>query len=169
MRHHKAIARLFGRVRDKQGCPRPAARRARPFLERLENLIALSVGGGWINSTEFGQSGDGLLGQYFNNSTLSGTPSFTQWDNRVDSLWTAGNADPGGSTDPSFASVGPDNWSAEWTGVLTANFSETYTFQINSAGNGVRLWVAPLGQQGNPIINDWTNHGQVTARGELPP
>ena len=162
MRHHKAFARVFGRVRDKRGCPRPAARRARPFLEGLENRIALSVGGGWINSTEFGQSGDGLLGQFYNNSTLSGTPSFTQWDNRVDSLWTAGNADPGGSSDPSFASVGPDNWSAEWTGVLTANFSETYTFVINSAGNGVRLWVAPLGQQGNPIINDWTNHGQLT-------
>ena len=116
-----------------------------------------------ITGTLSGQSGVGLLGQYYSNSTLSGTPSFTRWDDRVDFLWTDGNAFPGGSPAPGFASVGPNNWSAKWTGILTPNFSETYTFVINSAGNGVRLWVTPVGQQqGNPLINDWTYHGQTT-------
>ena len=99
----------------------------------------------------------------YDNANLTGTPSFTRWDDRVDFFWTDGNANPGGSTDPAFDSVGPDNWSAEWTGTLTANFSESYTFQVNSAGSGMRLWVAPVGQQpGSPVINDWTNHGQQT-------
>ena len=116
-----------------------------------------------ITGTLNGQSGVGLLGQYYSNSTLSGTPTFTRWDDRADFVWTDGNAFPGGSADPAFASVGPNNWSAKWTGTLTPNFSETYTFVINSAGNGVRLWVTPVGQQqGNPLINDWTYHGQTT-------
>ncbi len=116
-----------------------------------------------ITGTLSSQSGVGLLGQYYSNSTLSGTPTFTRWDDRADFLWTDGNAIPGGSTDPAFASVGPNNWSAKWTGILTPNFSETYTFVINSAGNGVRLWVTHVGQQqGNPLINDWTYHGQTT-------
>ena len=130
----------------KSGEFRPAvSRHSRPYVEQLENRIVLSIGGGWISSTQSGQSGEGLLGQYYNNSTLSGTPSFTRWDNQVDFNWTDNNAYPGGSSGPAFGSVGPNNWSAKWTGEFTANFSETYTFTINSAANGVRLWVAPVG------------------------
>ena len=155
--------RLWGWIRGKRGRRPLAWRRARPALEALENRLTPSVGGGWISSTQSGQSGDGLLGQYYNNSTLSGTPSFTRWDDRIDFSWTDSNAYPGGSSDPGFGSVGPSDWSAKWTGTLTANFSETYTFLINSAGNGVRLWVTPVGQQqGNPLIDDWTDHGQTT-------
>jgi hypothetical protein len=128
-------------------------------LELLEQRVALSVGGGWTSSTQSSQSGDGFFGQYYSNSSLSGTASFTRWDNRVDFFWPNSNASPGGSPSPGFSSVGPDNWSAKWTGTLIANFSETYTFRINSAANGVRLWVTPVGNsQGNPLIDDWTNH-----------
>ncbi len=130
--------------------------------------MTLSVGGGWISSTQFGQSGEGVYGQYYNNANLSGTPAFVRWDNRIDFSWTDGNASPGGSTDPAFRSVGPSNWSAVWNGVLVANFSQTYTFSITSASKGVRLWVTPVGQQqGNPIINDWTSHDQVTDTGTI--
>ena len=134
-----------------------------PRIEELENRVVLSVGGGWISSTQFGQSGQGMLGQYYNNSSLSGTPSFTRWDNRVDFTWSQDNAYVSGSPDPNLGSVGPNNWSAQWTGIVQANFSETYTFVVNSAGNGVRLWVTPITQQqGSPIINEWTSHGQTT-------
>ena len=167
---HHNVSGLWERLRSKHGRRPPVRRRTRPALEALENRLTFSVGGGWISSIQSGQSGDGLLGQYYNNSTLSGTPSFTRWDNRVDFSWTDGNAYPGGSPDPGFASVGPDNWSAKWTGTLTANFSETYTFLINSAGNGVRLWVTPVGQQqGNPLIDDWTTHGQINRHGHHDP
>jgi hypothetical protein len=137
-------------------------------LEELERRLAPSVGGGWVSSTQDGQSGDGFFGQYYNNATLTGTPAFTRWDDRVDFLWPDSNAYPGGSPDPAFQAVGPNMWSAKWTGTLVANFSETYTFQINSAGNGVRLWVTPVGQQqSNPLINDWTPHGGTTDRATM--
>ncbi len=138
-------------------------RRIRPALEMLEQRVTPSVGGGWISSTQSGQSGDGMFGQYYANSTLSGTPSFTRWDDRIDFSQPGSSSGPAGSPDPAFSAVGPNNWSAQWTGTLTPNFSQTYTFQINSAGDGVRLWVTPIGhQEGNPIINDWTSHGPTT-------
>ena len=148
---------------------RPRNRRcSRPVIEDLESRIALSVGGGWISVAQPGRSGEGIFGQYYSNANLAGTPSFTRWEDRVDFLWTQGNANPGGSSNAGFSSVGPDNWSAEWSGTLTANFTETYTFQINSAAAGVRLWVTPVGQnQSAPIINDWTNHGQTTDTGTI--
>jgi hypothetical protein len=133
-----------------------------PACEELEKRLTLS-GGGFISSTQFGQSGDGLLGQYYDNTAFSGTPSFTRWDDRIDFSWADGNAYPGGSPDPSFNAVGPGGWSARWTGQLTASINETYTFSINSAGNSVRLWVTPVGQPlGNPLIGDETVHGQTT-------
>ena len=62
-------------------------RRTRPFLEQLECRLTPSVGGGWISSTQFGQSGDGFLGQYYGNPNLKGTPAFTGWDDRIEFLW----------------------------------------------------------------------------------
>jgi hypothetical protein len=163
MSRRKNIGTPWGQIRGKRGGRRPAWRRARPTVEELEYRLALSVGGGWIASTQSGQSGNGILGQYYNNSALSGTPSFTRWDDRIDFPLLGGNVYPGGSPDPAFRSVGPSGWSAKWTGTLTANFSETYTFRINSAGNGVRLWVTPVGQQqGNPIIDGWIYPRQIT-------
>ena len=166
---NEARTRISGKARDKRPCA-PSGRRARtrPALEWLERRIALSVGGGWISNTQSGQSGDGLLGQYYSNSTLAGSASFNRWDDRIDLSSPGSNSGPGGSPDPAFGSVGPDNWSAQWTGTLTANFSEAYNFLINSAGNGVRLWVTPVGQpQGNPLINDWTSHSQQTDTGTM--
>ena len=162
MAYQKDASPPSGRLRITRERRSPKWRRA-PVLEQLEHRLVLSVGGGWISSTQLGQSGDGFLGQYYDNANLTGNPTFTRWDDRVDFYWPDGNANPGGSSDPAFDSVGPDEWSAEWTGTLTANFSESYTFQVNSAGSGMRLWVAPVGQQlGSPVIDDWTNHGQQT-------
>ena len=99
MSHCLSIFSQLGRIREKGVRRASASRRVRPAVEVMEYRLALSVGGGWVSSSQFGQSGDGLLGQYFNNSTLSGAPSFTRWDNRVDFSWTRGSADLGGSTD----------------------------------------------------------------------
>ena len=138
-----------------------AFKQVRPTLESLEDRLTPS-GGGWISSTQSGQSGVGIFGQYYDNTSMSGTPSFTRWDNLVDFSASGGNADPGGATGPGFGAVGPGGWSARWTGLLTANLDESYTFSINTSGDGVRLWVTPVGQQpGGPLIDDWTGHGQV--------
>jgi PA14 domain len=127
-----------------------------------------NVGGGWTNSTQGGQKGIGAFGKYYANSSLSGSPSFTRFDNRINFNWPSSNAYPGGSPSPGFASVGPTNWSATWSGVVVASFSETYTFSLTSAGNGARLWVTPVGSgQGSPLINHWTSHTSTTDTGTI--
>src|SRR5262249_8263942 len=73
-----------------------------------------------------GFTSGGLLGQYFNNTTLSGSPSFTRQDDRID--FTPTIQAPGGSTSTAFSAVNATNWSARWTGQLIPAFSETYTF-----------------------------------------
>ena len=73
-----------------------------------------AVGGGWL--------GGGILGQYYNNSTQSGAPSFTRKDVRLNFNWGAfGN--PGGSRSPAFAAVGHPNFSVQWTGRLMPRVS----------------------------------------------
>jgi len=48
--------------------------------------------------------------------------------------------------------VGSDNFSVRWTGHVTPEFSEEYTFRTIS-DDGVRLWV-----DGVSVIDNWTDH-----------
>jgi hypothetical protein len=78
-----------------------------------------------------GGSGDGLFGQYYSNSTtLAGTPS-TRIDSTVNFAWGTGAA---------MSGVSADNFSVRWTGLVQAQYSETYTFYA-TGDDGVRLWV----------------------------
>ncbi len=47
----------------------------------------------------------------------------------------------------------PDNFTARWTGYITPQYSENYTFTTNS-DDGVRLYI-----NNQLIIDDWTAHG----------
>jgi YVTN family beta-propeller protein len=85
--------------------------------------------------------GIGLAGAYFNNVTLSGNPALTRTE-AVDFNWQL-SPGPG---------VTANNFSARWTGTLTAPSTGTYRFQTNS-DDGVRLWVA-----GSKLIDNWTDH-----------
>src|SRR5262249_6230952 len=67
-------------------------------LEHLEPRETPSAGGGFTNG--------GLVGQYYNNTTLSGTPSFTRDDVRLDFTWTA---PPGGSIAQGYRDIGTTN------------------------------------------------------------
>jgi hypothetical protein len=105
------------------------------------------VGGGF--------TGGGLLGQYFNNPTLSGTPAFTRQDVRVDFNWSSA-PDWGSNTvaisgSPSLP-LSTTSFSVRWTGQVVPQFSETYAFDLKSAG-GVRLFV-----NGQLAVNDWGIH-----------
>jgi hypothetical protein len=90
-----------------------------------------AVGGGWLHG--------GVVGEYFNNDSLTGSPSFTRRDVRVDFAWGP-NARPGGSRSPGFSDLGADNFSVRWTGRIMPRFSESYTFKV-IAEDGARLFI----------------------------
>jgi hypothetical protein len=125
----------------------------------LQCLTRPATGGGWISGPQIGY---GIQGQYFNNPSLSGSPVFTRWDNRISFLWPDGNAHPAGTPDPAYAGVGPTYWSAKWVGTLVPAFSEPYTIIVESAASSVELWITPSGQaQGSSVIVVRTPHEQT--------
>ncbi|TRX21392.1 T9SS sorting signal type C domain-containing protein [Flavobacterium franklandianum] len=96
---------------------------------------------------------NGLKGEYFNNTmTLSGSPTLTRTDATVNFDWANGSPDP---------SIGNDNFSVRWSGLIQPLYSQTYTFSTSS-DDGIRLWV-----NGVQIINNWTNHAAATDTGTI--
>ncbi|MBU2949941.1 hypothetical protein KO493_04435 [Tamlana agarivorans] len=86
----------------------------------------------------------GLKGEYFNNSTLTGTPDLTRTDSTINFDWVNGSPD---------GSIGTDNFSVRWTGQVVPTYSDDYVFRTRS-DDGIRLWV-----DGVQVINNWTDHG----------
>jgi hypothetical protein len=84
--------------------------------------------------------GDGLKGDYFANKNLTGAPVLTRLDPTVDFNWGSGSP---------AAAVPADNFSARWTGFITAPVSGAYTLYVNS-NDGNRLWVG-----GTQVTNRW--------------
>jgi hypothetical protein len=91
-------------------------------------------------------SGDGLLGQYFNNDTLTGSPDYSRLDYMVN--FDFGSGSPGGN-------IAADTWSAEWTGKIEPAYGdatpEPYTFRL-PANDGARLYV-----NNQLVVNNWDN------------
>jgi RHS repeat-associated protein len=96
-------------------------------------------------------NGAGLKGEYYDNMDLTAL-TVTRLDPTVNFNWGNGSPDP---------SIGPDTFSARWTGKITAQTSETYTFYTIS-NDGVRLWV-----NGTQIINNWTDHAATENSGTI--
>ena len=90
------------------------------------------------------QSGTGLKGDYFANTTLTGSVALTRTDPTINFTWGAGG--PG-------ASVPADRYSARWTGQVEAPTTGIYTF-VTRSDDGVRLWI-----NGKLLINNWRDHG----------
>jgi YVTN family beta-propeller protein len=115
----------------------------------LLNLVAyvLEIGGQEVAAPGVGQNaGAGLLGEYFNNMTLTGT-AVLQRTEAVNFGWGSGS--PG-------TVVLKDKFSVRWTGTVEASSSGEFQFQTSS-DDGVRLWV-----NGVQVINNWTNHAATT-------
>jgi YVTN family beta-propeller protein len=91
-------------------------------------------------------STQGLLGQYFANTSLSGSAVLTRTE-AVSFDWATGSPGSG---------VPVDGFSARWTGQIGVPASGSYVFQTLS-DDGVRLWV-----NGVQLINNWTDHGTTT-------
>ncbi|MBC2711714.1 MAG: PKD domain-containing protein [Desulfosarcina sp.] len=84
----------------------------------------------------------GLLGEYFNNTSLSGDPVLTRIDPEINFYW-------GGSPG---TGINNDYFSVRWTGTLHIPADGYYSFASHN-DDGTRLYV-----DGNLLINDWTGH-----------
>lgn len=90
----------------------------------------------------------GIIGQYFNNTSLSGTVAGTRIDGPINFDWVGGT--------PGVAGINADQFSVRWEGLLRTTQAGNYRFQTAS-DDGVRLWV-----NGVLVINNWTDHSNTT-------
>ncbi|NBI29644.1 fibronectin type III domain-containing protein [Chengkuizengella marina] len=96
-------------------------------------------------------NGDGLFAEYFSNQNLSGTPSFTQIDPSINFNW--GQSGPG--------SVGSENFSIRWSGMVEPRYSEIYTI-YGTTDDGVRVWV-----DGQLVIDRWAIQPATEIKGRV--
>jgi chitodextrinase len=85
-------------------------------------------------------AGSGWAGAYFANTTLSGA-AISRADPTINFSWGTGSP---------ISGIGVDNFSARWTGQVTAAKTGTYTFYTQADG-GVRLYI-----NDKLVINHWT-------------
>ncbi len=84
----------------------------------------------------------GLKGEYFSNVNLDGAPANIQQDDTVEFNWS--------DTPPT--GMDHDNYSARWTGTLTAPADGDYLLSVHG-DDGFRLFVNQ-----EKVIDDWTPH-----------
>lgn len=95
---------------------------------------------------------NGLLGQYFSNTELSGSALVTRNDSKIDFNWH-GNGPVSG--------IGKDSFSVRWTGKIKPVYSEKYTFTASS-DDGIRVWIG-----GKLVIDSWKKQSGVSREGSI--
>jgi len=98
-------------------------------------------------------NGTGLRGQYWDNTSFSGTPTVTRTDPTLNFAWRYQGSPA--------TSIPTDNFSARWTGSVRPQYSDTYTF-LTVSDETVRLWV-----DGRLIIDNTTPHGPTVNKGTI--
>ena len=86
-------------------------------------------------------NGTGLRGRYYDNSDLTSL-KLERTDAVVNANWGSGSP---------HSSIGNDTFSVRWEGEVQPEFSQTYTFYVNS-NDGNRLWV-----NGQVITDRWSD------------
>jgi hypothetical protein len=114
----------------------------------LANVSAYvrQIGAQEIEAASGTGTGTGLLGEYFNNLTLTGAPAVVTTQ-PVDFGW--GTAIP-------ITGIKADGFSVRWTGAMEAPATGTYKFQTVS-DEGLRLWV-----NGVLLTDEWSAHTSKT-------
>ncbi len=93
---------------------------------------------------------DHWKGEYFNNLSLSGTPSLIRDDGAEFLSFDWGTGSPGSS-----CGIGVDNFSARWT--RTVDFAAgNYTFTV-TGDDGVRLWI-----DNQMVLDKWIDQAPTT-------
>jgi len=95
--------------------------------------------------------GGGVKGHYYRGTDLRNLV-LTRMDPQINFSWGEASPDP---------LIDVDLFSVRWTGEVEAAYTETYTFYTMS-DDGVRLWV-----DGQQLIDDWNDHGDIENRGEI--
>ena len=96
--------------------------------------------------------GDGAVARSTSTTWTSRARTVSRTDPTVDFAWGSGSP---------AAAIGPDTFSARWTGQVEAPFSGTYTFYTVS-DDGVRLSV-----NGVQVINQWNDHAPTEHSGTI--
>ncbi|HBD09077.1 MAG TPA: beta-1,3-glucosyltransferase, partial [Syntrophobacteraceae bacterium] len=86
----------------------------------------------------------GLRGEYYDNTTFSGTPGFVRTDSMVHFTWAMGSPDK---------AIANDHFSVRWTGKLVPPVTGKYRIGT-STDDGVRLWI-----DGRLVIEKWFDRG----------
>ena len=87
-------------------------------------------------------AGNGLRGQYFNNTAFTGTAGLVR--NELPALNLGAGAGP-------VAGFGTSGWAVRWTGMLTSSTSGSHVLRAsNLADDGVRVWVNNV-----LVIDNW--------------
>ena len=87
------------------------------------------------------------VGQYYNNTTLNGSPTYLRNDNTLNFNW--------GETGIPGPGIGHDNWSAKWDAYQNLA-NGNYTIIVTS-DDGVRVWI-----DGALAIDGWYDHPPTT-------
>lgn len=98
-----------------------------------------TVSGAWL-SNPINPSQPGVYAEYFNNANLSGKPSYTAIEEKLQGYWHNLSPAPG---------INPDNFSVRYTGTLTAPSSGVYEFNLSSDD------YAKLYLNNNLLIDNW--------------
>ena len=114
-------------------------------------VSVFNLGSGISNSLSFSITSTAcppgqFLAEYFNNISLSGSPTFTACQSSINDNWGSGG--PGNG-------LANDNFSVRWTGTHSFN-AGTYTFSA-TADDGIRVWL-----DGSLIIDAWRDQAPTT-------
>jgi beta-glucosidase len=103
--------------------------------------------------TARGSNEVGLKAEYFNNTSLNGTPKAVKTESVVDHEWVQ---------TPGIEGIGQDNFSVRWSGVIRPVQTTTYKFTVKG-DDGYRLWV-----NNKMVIDHWGDHGFEEKSTSLP-